>query len=127
MTQWIFFGISAAVALLGIFLAHRAYVANPKMAERVRESLGIIHQVVANKYYVDEIYMLVIVNPLRDLAGWFARVSDGTIIEGIVNGLASAIGFSGEQVRRMQTGFVGTYVLSLLVGAVALLGYLLLR
>jgi NADH-quinone oxidoreductase subunit L len=125
--EFVFLLISAAVALAGIYLAYRAYVADPEWPARLRERFALLHQLVSHKYYVDEIYTAVIVNPLRDLAGWFANVGDGRIIEGLVNGLAAAIGLSGEQVRRTQTGLVGTYAFSLLVGAVALLGYFLWR
>ncbi|MCC7352834.1 MAG: NADH-quinone oxidoreductase subunit L [Anaerolineae bacterium] len=125
--EFVFIGLSAVVALTGIYVAYRAYVADTEWPARLRAQFGWLHQLVSNKYYVDEIYTAVIANPLRDLANWFSRVTDGRIIEGLVNGLAAAIGVSGEQVRRAQTGLVGNYALSLLVGAVALVGYFLLR
>ncbi len=120
-------GFSAVVALAGIYVAYRAYVADTAWPARLRAQFGWLHQLVSNKYYVDEIYTALIVNPLRDLANWFSQVADGRILEGLVNGLAAAIGLSGEQVRRMQTGLVGNYALSLLVGAVVLVWYFLLR
>ena len=125
--EFVFLGISAVVAFAGIYVAHRAYVADTEWPARLRRRFGWLHQLVSNKYYVDEIYTAVIVNPLRELANWFSQVTDGRVIEGVVNGLATAIGLSGEQVRRAQTGLVANYALSLLVGAVALVWYFLLR
>jgi NADH-quinone oxidoreductase subunit L len=82
---------------------------------------------VENKYYVDELYNMVVVNPLRAFSAWLARVFDQGGIDGAVNGLAGATGWLGTQVRRLQSGMVGLYALAMLFGAVALLAWLVIR
>jgi NADH-quinone oxidoreductase subunit L len=69
----------------------------------------------------------VIVNPLRDLAGWFAGTMDQRGVDGAVNGIAGLAGWLGGQARGLQTGLVGLYALSILFGAVALLAWLVIR
>ncbi len=49
----------------GAFLAYRAYIVNREMPKRVRESLGFVTRLVENKYYVDELYNMIVVEPLQ--------------------------------------------------------------
>ncbi len=125
--EWVLLGVSALVALGGAYLAYRAYVVNTDWPKRVRESLGWFARLVENKYYVDEAYTAIIVQPLKDIAGWFARTVDQRGIDGAVNGVASVTGWVGAQARKLQTGLVGLYALSILFGAVALLAWLVVR
>ncbi len=125
--EWVLLAVSALVALGGAFVAYRAYVVDTEIPKRVRASLGWFARLVENKYYVDELYMAVIVNPLRDLAGWFAATFDKRGIDGAVNGVAGVTGWIGTQARKLQSGLVGLYALSILVGAVALLAWLVIR
>ncbi len=119
--------MSALVALGGAYFAYYIYVVNKEIPKQVRASLGWFGKLVENKYYVDEIYNAVIVNPLRDLGGWFAGTVDKGGLDGAVNGIAGITGWLGSQARRLQTGLVGLYALSILFGAVALLAWLVIR
>jgi NADH-quinone oxidoreductase subunit L len=119
--------VSALVALGGAYFAYRAYVVETDLPKRVRASLGWFGKLVENKYYVDEAYNYVFVNPLRDLAGWFAGAIDKGGIDGAINGVAGITGWLGAQARRLQTGLVGLYALSILFGAVALVAWLVIR
>ncbi len=125
--EWVLLGVSALVALGGAYLAYRAYVVNTDWPKRVRESLGWFARLVENKYYVDEAYHAVIVQPLKDIAGWFAGTVDQRGIDSAVNGVASVTGWVGAQARKLQTGLVGLYALSILFGAVALLAWFVIR
>jgi NADH-quinone oxidoreductase subunit L len=81
--------------------------------------------VLLHKYYVDELYDAVIVRPTVRLAEWCAGAFDLGVIDGAVNGVAALVARSAAALRRYQTGFVMNYALSMLIGAVALLGLLL--
>ena len=119
--------VSALVALGGAFLAYRAYLVDQDLPKRVREALGPVTDWVDNKYYIDELYNMIVVNPLRAVSTWLARAFDQGGIDGAVNGLAGLTGWLGTQVRRLQTGMVGLYALAMLFGAVALLAWLAIR
>ncbi len=125
--EWVLLAVSALVALAGAYFAYYAYVLNTEIPKQVRASLGWFARLVENKYYVDELYNAAIVNPLRDLAGWLARAFDQRGIDGAVNGIAGVAGWLGSQARRLQTGLVGLYALSILFGAVALVAWLAIR
>jgi NADH-quinone oxidoreductase subunit L len=125
--EWVLLTLSGLVALGGAYFAYRAYLVNTDIPKRVRASLGWFARLVDDKYRVDWLYDRIIVNPLRDLAAWFAGTVDKRGIDGAVNGIAGAIGWVGGQARRLQTGLVGLYALSIMLGAVALLLWLAVR
>ena len=120
---WVLMGISALVSLAGLYFAYQVFVVNPDLALRLRRTLGPVDTLVQNRYYVDEIYMMAVVNPLKALGDWLAYVVDQQGIDGLVNGVARATGWLGGQARRLQTGRVGTYAFTLFVGVVVLVVY----
>ncbi len=120
------FIVSAAVALLGIFIAYARYIPEWGWAKSLQNLFSPLQNVLEHKYWVDEIYMAVIVNPLRRLAEGFYRVGDGRFIEGIVNGVGTVTVRAGSRVARLQTGVLGMYALSFFVGVVLVLLWFLL-
>jgi NADH-quinone oxidoreductase subunit L len=120
-------GASAAVALLGLGLAYYLYVANPQASKALGRRFGFIYNLLLNKYYVDEIYMQFIVNPLRELARFLAEIVDQRGIDGAVNGVGELSLAAGRGLRRLQTGYVRHYALAILLGAIALIAYFILR
>jgi NADH-quinone oxidoreductase subunit L len=125
--EWVLLAVSALIAIGGAYAAYRMYVVNTGIPARVRERLGWFVKVVENKYYFDVAYDKGVVGPMRQLSTWFADVADKRGIDGAVNGLAAATGWVGSQARRLQTGMVGLYALSILLGAVALLAWFVIR
>jgi NADH-quinone oxidoreductase subunit L len=125
--EWVLLAASGLVAIGGAYAAYRAYVVNTEVPERLRESLGWFAKVVEHKYYVDEAYYAVFVKPARAVAGWLAATFDKRVIDGAVNGIGGGFGWVGAQARKLQTGMVGLYALSIMVGAVALLIWLAIR
>lgn len=69
-------------------------------------------------------YVRFFMQPFRAFARFLARVFDPHGIDGVVNGLARTVGLSGEGLRLSQTGYLRSYTLVFLVGAVAVIGYL---
>ncbi len=116
--------ISIVLALLGIFVAFIMYNRNPQIHHDIREGLGVIHTVLLNKYYVDEIYYYTIVLPGRVFSEFFLwKFFDVCIIDGIVNGVALLVRGVSAVVRRIQTGVVMNYALVIVIGILAILAY----
>jgi NADH-quinone oxidoreductase subunit L len=121
-------GISIAVALAGIGIAWYFFMANPKAADSVAESAGPVHDLLLNKYYVDEIYDAAIVEPIVDVSrGGLWKIVDAEIIDGAVNGAGSFVSLGAGLLRRLQTGSVRVYAASLMLGVVTVLGYYVWR
>jgi len=86
-------------------------------------------RVLEHKYYVDEIYDAIIVQPVvrvSRLLLW--RGIDAGLIDGLlVNGTAVVARFAGWMGSQLQSGQVGTYAWVLVVGVLAVLGAFTLR
>jgi NADH-quinone oxidoreductase subunit L len=74
-----------------------------------------IRKLLANKWYVDELYEKIIVNPLNSLGNFFNKVFEGSVIDWMVNGVGKAVNYSSRQLRLLQSGHVGSYVLLMVI------------
>jgi NADH-quinone oxidoreductase subunit L len=119
--------LSAAVAVGGVALAWVMYGVRPVRSESIGVATNPLHALLLRKYYVDELYDTLFVRPILALSGWCARVFDLGLIDGIVNGVAGLMAAWAQSLRRIQTGFVMNYALGILLGAVALVGFFLVR
>jgi len=116
---------SVGVALCGIGLAYYLYRVRTEKPKEIAGRVPGLYDVVFHKYYVDEIYDAAIVRRIVNGSIWLWEAFDATFIDGIVNGVATMVRGAGDRIRRVQTGVVGNYALSLLLGAVILVGFLI--
>ncbi len=109
-----------AVSVIGAFMA-LLYAWNKfsKYEKTGVEEKGI-GKILANKWYVDEIYDAVIVKPLHSLASFFNNVMEKKAIDGFVDGVGKAVNYGSRQVRLLQSGHVGSYVLLMVIGILIL-------
>ncbi len=115
--------LSVIVAVFGFLMAYARYQTSEAWPRRLAAPFASLQPVVERKWYVDEFYMAVVVNPVRRLADWFADVVDEQWIDGAVNGVGRLSLTWGEQIRRLQNGVVPAYALSILLGVVAVVAY----
>lgn len=115
-------GISIACAVGGILVSWIFYVLKPEIPKNLAANFKGIYTVLWNKYYFDELYDAIIVRPTMWISSSILiPVTDGTIIEGIVNGVPKAIAAFGERLRKLQTGSVQNYALIMAIGLFILL------
>jgi NADH-quinone oxidoreductase subunit L len=119
--------LSIVVALAGIVLAWFLYMSSPVRAEAIGRPRTFVHRLLLNAWYVDWLYDRLIVRPIFALSGFLARVVDLRVIDGVVNGVGRAVVAWATGFRRLQTGYVVNYALTMLAGAVAIVGFLLVR
>ena len=119
--------LSALVAIAGVALAWMVYGRIPVRAASIGVARNPLHKILIDKYYVDEIYDALFVKPIYQLSLWLARVFDPRVIDGLVNGVATTVASWSRGLRRVQTGFVMNYALGVLLGAVAVIAYLMAR
>ena len=113
-TEWGLMGVSVAVALIGTIWAIARFSRKPELGEAT--GFG---KVLANKWYVDELYNAVVVRPL-DLLAQFLEWFDKSIVDGIVNAVGGLVQYGSRQLRLLQSGQVGGYVLLMVLGIVVL-------
>jgi NADH-quinone oxidoreductase subunit L len=68
-------------------------------------------RVLEQKWYVDEFYEAIISSPLRSFSRFLYRTVERLGIDGIVNGVGRAVHYGGRQLRLVQSGQVGSYIL----------------
>ncbi len=61
------------------------------------------------------------------LGAFLLKVADGWIIEGAVNGTAAVVKRAGDKLRKVETGYVQEYAFAIIVGAIIVVGYLVVR
>ncbi len=109
--------ISIMCGVIGIFGAYYVYLRDTSIPERVLANFRGVHRVLWNKYYVDEFYDLTVIRPTMWVAeNVIVRVTDGRIIEGIVNGVPRGIGALSGVLRKAQTGVLHHYGSAMAVG-----------
>ncbi|HMG66303.1 MAG TPA: NADH-quinone oxidoreductase subunit L [Chitinophagaceae bacterium] len=77
-----------------------------------------VGKVLENKWYVDEIYDAIIVNPLNKFSEILNEALEKSGIDALVNGIGRAVQYGGRQLRWLQSGQVGSYVLLMVVSMV---------
>ena len=115
------------ISILGIFAAWLMYGRHPLRSQApdpLTTSLGTVFSALTNKLGIDQAYNVVFLGGYRAvskfLAGWF----DQGLIDGIVNGLGSLSQSVSQQLRQVETGFVRSYALMMVLGIVLILSYL---
>jgi NADH-quinone oxidoreductase subunit L len=114
-TEWMLMGVSAGLAIIMVVLAWNRFSRRPELGEPA--GFG---KLLANKWYVDELYNSLVVKPLNAFAGFLNRVVEKNIIDGIVNGSGKLVQYGSRQFRYLQSGQVGGYVLLMVVGIILL-------
>jgi NADH-quinone oxidoreductase subunit L len=153
-------GISTVLALLAILISWLIYGRNPlklNQPDPLKKPLGFVFTGMENKWFVDEGYFALIINPFKKASAFLADVIDwrfwhdfvhDTVILGTYNWLseialneyadqkgidafANWLGTATQSVsatlRKLQNGFVRSYALSVLLGVVLILGYLIFK
>ncbi|MGH7806363.1 MAG: NADH-quinone oxidoreductase subunit L, partial [Candidatus Binatia bacterium] len=125
--EWGLMAVSVAIGLGGIATAYVFYIARPELPGAVVRRARGIHELLLDKYRIDEIYHALIVGPALALARGLWMIIDVGVIDATVNGVASFLALQSEVWRRLQTGNVQHYAFTFLAGAVVLVGLLLVR
>ena len=112
-TEWMLTGVSTVLIVITILFAWNKFSKRPD----TEDATGF-GKVLADKWYVDELYEKVIVNPLDKLALFFKNIFEKNVVDGIVNGVGKAVNYSSRQLRLLQSGQVGSYVLLMVLGMV---------
>ncbi len=114
-TEYLLMGLSSILILLAILFAFRKF-----KTYRASESTGI-NRLMENKWYVDEIYDRVVVKPIGRLGNFLTEAFERSGIDAIVNGMGRVVQYSSRQLRLLQSGQVGSYILLMVVSMLALL------
>jgi NADH-quinone oxidoreductase subunit L len=113
------------VGLLGIATAYVMYMFYPLLPMRLATMFRGLYLFLLNKWYFDELYDAILVQPAIRLARTLWQTGDATIIDGVPNGLAELTVDGSRQAVRIQTGSLAVYAFVMLIGVVILVGIFL--
>jgi NADH-quinone oxidoreductase subunit L len=120
--------LSSAVALLGVGLAWFVWLKRPEIASSMAARFPGVHRLLLNKYYIDELYDVTLVQPVKIVSEdglW--RGMDARVVDGAVNGTGQVVAALSAVMRLFQSGSVKTYAASTFLGVVLILAYYLWR
>lgn len=115
---YLMMAISTAIAITGIYLAYQMYIKKPEMPKKLAERFRLIYKLLLNKYYVDEIYDVLFVNPTKKISVQLWTCVDAKMIDGSVNGIARLVGWFSNILRLLQTGYIRNYAFYIVAGCV---------
>jgi NADH-quinone oxidoreductase subunit L len=120
-TEYMLMGIVIALTIVMILIAYSMYVRSKKLPAADEASLNPLQRLVYNKYYVDELYEVIIVKPLNGLSKILDAVIEKLLIDRIVNGSGRLVTWGGKTMRLVQTGNTGFYIFAMVVSVIVIL------
>ncbi len=120
--EYTLMAVSVAVAVVGIFVAWVMYIKNPELPGKFVARFEGMYRIIFNKWYIDELYDAVFVNPCKKIGTFLWRVVDAQLVDGIVNGCAWVIRGIGTGLRYTQSGYLYNYAMAMVVGVVVIVG-----
>lgn len=123
-TEYILMGVSVGAAVLSIFFAYNLFMSKKVVPAADKDVTGI-PKLLQNKYYVDEFYDAVFVNPMRKLSDVLFSFGE-FLIDLVVNGTGRLVQFLSGRMRLLQTGETGFYVFAMVLGILVILAWNLL-
>ncbi len=126
---WLVAGLSFFLALLGLGAAWFIYsrrVQNAEADDPLKKPLGALFTGMEHKWWVDEFYQALILNPYKAFAQFMADPVDLGVIDRVGGGLAAGTRTLAEGLRKLENGYVRSYALWMVVGLLAIMMYLFL-
>lgn len=111
-TEYMLMAVSTVLVIITIVIAWF------KFRNYQRKETTGFGKVLENKWYVDELYEAVIVKPLHNFGGFLKNTFEKFVVDGLVNGVGKAVNYGSRQLRLLQSGQVGSYVLLMVLSMV---------
>ena len=118
-TSYLLMGIALVGAIVGITIAYIKYIKKSELPSGDENITGI-SKIIYNKYYVDEAYTKIIVNPLNAASRFFIDTLE-TGLSKLVFGFGKATEAIGTQGRKIQSGSIGLYLFAFVLGICVIL------
>ncbi len=125
--EWGMMAGSVVIALIGISIAALLYLVNPELPKKFTTAFPALHRAVYNKWYIDELYDFMIVNPCKALGNFLWKGFDVLVVDGVVNGVAQAVMAVGGVVRYLQSGQIYNYAWTMAFSVVVIVAYYLFK
>jgi len=119
--EWILAAVSIISVIIMILLARSRFLKKDPALHEANDNTSFVSKLLSQKYYVDELYNHLFVNPLLWLSKWFHEQIEEKIIDKLIDGIGNLVIRAGNIVRYLQSGHVGFYVFMMVAGIIAIL------
>ena len=109
------------LGVIAISLAYIFYVRNTNIPNILSSKLRYLYNISFNKWYVDEIYEYLLVNPTKKLGTILWKIFDVKIVDGVPNSLASISKYLSSKVSTIQSGYIYNYSMWMILGLLTIL------
>ncbi|OQM77429.1 NADH-quinone oxidoreductase subunit L [Manganibacter manganicus] len=115
------------VTIIGFLVAYKFYITSPEMPEQVAGRHRMLYAFLLNKWYFDEIYEFLFVQPAKNIGHFLWKTGDGKVIDGIgPDGISARVVDVTNRVVKLQTGYLYHYAFAMLIGVAALVTWMML-
>jgi NADH-quinone oxidoreductase subunit L len=125
-TEYALMGIVVALTVVLIVFAYIRYVKGNRVPAADTQ-VGGVQKVLANKYYVDEIYHAIVVKPLYWISATFADIVERLGVDKLVNLIGGSVVPASRGARLLQSGSIGYYIFVMVIGIVLILAMGIIR
>jgi len=116
------------LVVISIPIAYYYFISNTKILEEFKNTNSPLYNFLLNKWYIDELYELLFVNPARRVGSFFWKQGDLGFIDRFgPDGISKLIKKLSDKASIFQTGFIYDYAFVMLIGLSILLTYLILN
>ena len=119
--EWTLMIVSTIILAIIFLITKKRYSSSAGVPVSSEEKMTLLGKASYNKFYIDELYDLIIVRPLHVISKIFYKVVDIKILDGLVNSVNKSIVFGSRTLRMLQTGNVGFYIFAMVFGIIAIL------
>ena len=120
--------ITPILVVISIPLSFYYYISNTRILEEFKNTNLPLYNFLLNKWYFDEFYDVLIINPSKKLGLFLWKVFDIKLIDGFgPDGISSLIKKCSQKASKFQSGFIYQYAFIMLLGFSALLTFLIVK
>ena len=114
--------------MIAIPVSFYYFVINTRILEEFKNTNLPLYNFLLNKWYIDELYELIFIKPIKKVGVFFWKTGDQGIIDKFgPDGVSKIIKMISNKAARFQTGYIYDYAFAMLIGLSILLTYLILN
>lgn len=120
--------LTPILVVLSIPISYYYFISNTNILEEFKKTNSPLYNFLLNKWFIDELYEVLFVNPSKKIGSFFWKQGDQGFIDRFgPDGISKLIKKLSNKAGLFQTGFIYDYAFAMLIGLTILLTYLILN
>lgn len=126
-TEYMLMGIATCVFIAGAYTAYNVYQKSKVLPAANEKEMRPTERFIYHKFKVDEFYDFIITRPMNLFSEALSKFIESQIVDGIVNGVGKMVTWLSGVVKQLQTGNIGFYIFSMVLGVIAIIFWSVLK